>query len=201
MDLIIECLDVFGYLQLLLKFLDSVSVLVFGCKHAQRDSNALGIVRVNHRWVYLGGSSERRVGLRGQGNNLTDVSRVFLQFFLVLNYLSTPAHTQNSHLLNLRAVLSDRLYQLRHLLLSGWRVRRSLKKRAKLLSFFLGVWRYPAVICSLALEEVGHVDLVLVVFVVGVGEDIGTLQGLRAVAEDVIDDEDGRGGAGGASCV
>jgi len=57
------------------------------------------------------------------------------------------------------------------------------------------------VICRFALEEVGHVDLVLVVFVVGVGEDVGTLKGLRAVAEDVIDDEDGGGGAGGASRV
>jgi len=57
------------------------------------------------------------------------------------------------------------------------------------------------VICRLALEEVGHVDLVLVVFVVGMGEDIGTLKGLRAVAEDIIDDEDGGGGAGGASRV
>lgn len=98
-------------------------------------------------------------------------------------------------------MLSDRLYQLQHLLLSGWGVRRSLEKRAKLLSFLLGIWRHPALICRLALEEVRHVDLVLVVFVVGVGEDIGTLQGLRAVAEDIIDDEDGRGGAGGASCV
>jgi len=43
--------------------------------------------------------------------------------------------------------------------------------------------------------------LVLVVFVVGMGEDIGALKGLRAVAEDVIDDEDGGGGAGGASRV
>jgi len=40
-----------------------------------------------------------------------------------------------------------------------------------------------------------------VVFVVGMGEDIGALKGLRAVAEDVIDDEDGGGGAGGASRV
>ena len=39
------------------------------------------------------------------------------------------------------------------------------------------------------------------VFVIGVGENIGTLQSLRAVAEDVIDDEDGGGGAGGASRV
>jgi len=116
-------------------------------------------------------------------------------------YLSTPAHPQNSHLLNLRAVLSDRLHQLRHLLRSRWRVRRSLEELAKLLSFLLGVWRVPAVICRLALEEVGHVDLVLVVFVVGMGEDIGTLKGLRAVAEDIIDDEDGGGGAGGASRV
>lgn len=56
-------------------------------------------------------------------------------------------------------------------------------------------------VCRLALEEVGHVDLVLVVFVVGMGKDIGTLKRLRAVAEDVIDNEDSGGSAGRASGV
>ena len=53
----------------------------------------------------------------------------------------------------------------------------------------------------LALEEVGHVDLVLMVFVVGVCEDVGALDGLRAVAEDVVDDEDSGSGAGGSGGV
>lgn len=53
---------------------------------------------------------------------------------------------------------------------------------------------------GLAEEEIRHEDLVLVGGV-GVGEDVGALDGLVAVAEDVIDDEDGGGGVGGAGCV
>lgn len=53
---------------------------------------------------------------------------------------------------------------------------------------------------GVALEEVRHEDLVLVVLV-GVGEDVGALEGLRAEAEDVVDDEDGRGGGGGTGGV
>lgn len=39
------------------------------------------------------------------------------------------------------------------------------------------------------MEEVGHEDAVLMLLV-GVREDIGALQGLRVVAEDVVDYED-----------
>ncbi len=46
---------------------------------------------------------------------------------------------------------------------------------------------------GLAVEEVRQEDLVLVGGV-GVGEDVGALDGLRAVAEDVVDYEDGGGG-------
>lgn len=49
---------------------------------------------------------------------------------------------------------------------------------------------------GLALKEVRHVNLVLVVFVIGVGEEVCALEGLRAVSEDVVDDEDG----GGSRC-
>lgn len=51
-----------------------------------------------------------------------------------------------------------------------------------------------------AVEEIGHEDLVLVVLV-GVGEDIGALEGLGFEAEDVVDDEDGGGGGGGTGGV
>jgi len=50
---------------------------------------------------------------------------------------------------------------------------------------------------GLAEEEVGHEDAVLVVLIVGVGEDVGALQGLRREAEDVVDDENGAFGVGG----
>jgi hypothetical protein len=42
---------------------------------------------------------------------------------------------------------------------------------------------------GLSVEEVGHEDLVLVVMVT-CGEDVGTLKGLRKIAEDIVDEED-----------
>ena len=45
-----------------------------------------------------------------------------------------------------------------------------------------------------AKEEVWHIDLVLVALV-GVREDVGTLKGLWTVAEDVVDDENSGGSA------
>ena len=53
---------------------------------------------------------------------------------------------------------------------------------------------------GLAEEEIRHEDLVLVGGI-GVGEDIGALDGLVAETEYVIDDEDGGGGVGGAGGV
>ena len=51
-------------------------------------------------------------------------------------------------------------------------------------------------------EEIGHEDLVFVArFGVSVGEDVGALDCLVGEAEDVIDDEDGGGGVGGAGSV
>ena len=49
-------------------------------------------------------------------------------------------------------------------------------------------------------EKVGDEDLVLVGFV-RVGKDVSALEGLGAIAKDVIDDEDGRGSSGGAGGV
>ena len=53
---------------------------------------------------------------------------------------------------------------------------------------------------GLAVEPVGHEDLVLVVVVAG-GEDVGALDGLVEEAEDVEDDDDGLGGVLGAGDI
>jgi hypothetical protein len=50
------------------------------------------------------------------------------------------------------------------------------------------------------LKEIRHIHLVLVLFV-RVGEDVGSLQGLREKAEDVVNREDGLRGIGRASDV
>ena len=49
-------------------------------------------------------------------------------------------------------------------------------------------------------EEIRHEHLILVGGI-GVGEDVGALEGLVAEAEDVVDDEDGGGGVGGTGGV
>lgn len=49
-------------------------------------------------------------------------------------------------------------------------------------------------------EQVGHVDLVLLVLV-AVGEDVGALDGLLKVAKDVVDDDNGLVGVGGTGDV
>ena len=53
---------------------------------------------------------------------------------------------------------------------------------------------------GLAVEKVGDEDLVLVRGV-RIGENVSALDGLRREAEDVVDDEDGRCGGGGAGGV
>ena len=50
------------------------------------------------------------------------------------------------------------------------------------------------------LKEIRYINLVLALFV-GVGEDVGSLQGLREEAEDVGNREDGLRGIGRASDV
>lgn len=55
-------------------------------------------------------------------------------------------------------------------------------------------------VCVLALEEIGDEDLILVRFV-RMREDVGALQGLWPEAEDVVDDQDGFFGGGGAGGV
>lgn len=68
------------------------------------------------------------------------------------------------------------------------------------LLLFVRVWWVDGDGESLAVEEVGHVDAVLVGFV-RVGEDVGALEGLGGEAEDVEDDEDGGVGIRGAGDV
>ena len=115
-------------------------------------------------------------------------------------HLSTPTHAQAAPLLDPTRLLLNLLHQLRHLLRRLLRICRSSKEIAQLLLFFIRVgWKY-ALGQGFAEEEVGYEDLVLV-GAVGMGEDIGALDGLRAEAEDVVDDEDCTGGIGGAGCV
>lgn len=67
-------------------------------------------------------------------------------------------------------------------------------------TLFLCVGRIPGDVGGGAFEEIGHEDLVLVVFV-AMGEDVGALDGLRPEAEDVVDDQDALFSVGGAGAI
>ena len=90
-------------------------------------------------------------------------------------------------------LLPDRLHHLQHLLRILRRRRRPAKEIPNPLLFLICIWRIIAVRKGLAVEKVGHEDLVLVGGV-GVSEDVGALDSLWAVAEDVVDDKYGGGG-------
>lgn len=92
------------------------------------------------------------------------------------------------------------LDQAPHLLRRLPRIRRPTKKLSHRLLLLLRVGGEIADGEGFAVEEIGHEDTVLV-FRVGVREDIGALHGLREEAEDVVDYEEGGGGVGGARCV
>jgi hypothetical protein len=47
-------------------------------------------------------------------------------------------------------------------------------------------------VSGLSVKEVGQEDLILMVMIAR-SEDVGSLKGLREIAEDVEDEEDGRG--------
>lgn len=81
----------------------------------------------------------------------------------------------------------------------GWR-RRARKEISDALLLLIRVLRVVAVAHRFAVEKVGHEDLVLVGGV-GVGKDIGALDGLMAVPEYVINDEDGGGSVGRAGSI
>ena len=65
-----------------------------------------------------------------------------------------------------------------------------LEEVSELLSFLVGVGWIPGDVCWRTFEEIGDEDLIFV-GVVGGGEDVGALDGLGEVAEDVVDVEEG----------
>ena len=114
--------------------------------------------------------------------------------------LSTPTHAQTRPFLHPCILVPQLLDQFRYLFGGIRRTGRTGEEIAQLLLLLFVVGREDARMDGFAVEEIGHEDLVLVVLV-GVGEDIGALEGLGTEAEDVIDDEDGGGGGGGTGGV
>lgn len=203
MDLIIEPLNMFWHSQFLLEVLHRIRILILRCKHAQRNFDALSIIRIHHSRVHLSSSREASARLGSQGNNLSQQSAHHPPTHTPQKkaiYLPTPTHPQTRPLLNSTTFLFNLLHQLRHLLRSLLRICRAPKERSNPLLLLLRIRRVILVAQGLAEEEIRHEDLVLVGGI-GVGEDIGALESLVAETEDVIDDKDGGGGVGGAGGV
>ena len=116
-------------------------------------------------------------------------------------HLPAPTHAQNTQCFNLRTVFLDRFHQAEKLFSRLWRRCGPLEESAELLALLFRVRRVPAVICWLALKEVWNVDLILVVFIVGMRQDICTLEHLRAEAKDVEDNDDRGSSRRRPSCV
>lgn len=116
------------------------------------------------------------------------------------SHLPTPAHPQTAPLFDSRGLFLNFLQQFRHLLRSVWRACRAREEVSELLLLLLRVWWEVALGEGLAEEEVGHEDLVLV-FGIGMCEDVSALDYLGREAKDVVDDQDGGGGVGRAGGV
>jgi hypothetical protein len=177
-DLVREGLDVLGYLEVGLVLLDVVRRLVLGRQNAHGDLDLLRVGRVQHGRMALDRGLE--LGLLACDER---------------GHLATPAVAQDTPAADvwiaLRRFLDD--------FLDLWQVQGGsgpgLEEVAELLSLFLGVRWIPGNVGGLALEEVGHEDLVLVFFV-RMGEDISALDCLGEEAENVVYGKDGLRGIG-----
>jgi len=182
MDLVREPLNDVGNLETLLPLLNLRLVLIFARKHSKWNGDIRCIPSRNHSWMGCRRNTEWR-SLRGAQ----------------IHNLAAPAKSENSPLLNsllLAQLLDDLLYAREGLGGCGL----VLEESAELLLVLIGLGRIPADVRRLALEEIGHEDLVLAVLVGG-SEDVGALDGLGEKAEDVVDDQDASFGSGGTSGI
>lgn len=178
-------------LDTLFPLLDGLLVLILARQHGNGDADASGIVGINHGRVACSSSLEDGVLLRGQVYNL-----------------ATPAEANDTEGCNVLVLALDLLDDLGNAADGlGW-CTGGLEELAETLALLLlswlsvilswirthkkthGVRRVVVDVNRLALEEVGHEDLVLVLLVTGC-KDIGTLESLVLEAENVVDDEDG----------
>lgn len=190
MNLVVVPLDNVLGLDTLLPLLNSLLVLILAGQHGNGNRNASGIVRINHSGMACSSSLEKRILLRRQVYNLaapaeTDNAKGCDVLVLTLDLLNDLGKTADS--LGWCTGGLEELTETLALLLLLWLlvVRSSIWNAT---SNAYSVRRVVADVDGLALEEVRHEDLVLVLLVAGC-EDIGTLDGLVLEAKDVVDDQ------------
>jgi hypothetical protein len=191
MNLIVVPLDKVLSLNTLLPLLNGLLVLILTGQHGNGNANASSVVRVNHSRVTCSSSLEKRILLRRQVYNLaapaeTDNGKGCDVLVLALDLVDDLGDTANG--LGWCTGGLEELTQTLALLLLSWLsiVQSSMRN---VTSKTYSVRRVVADVDGLALEKVGHKDLVLILLVAGC-EDISTLDGLILEAKDVVDDQD-----------
>lgn len=188
MNLVIKPLNLVLDLEALLPLLHSLLVLVLGRNHQVRDSDARSIARVNHCRMTGSGSLELGARLRCQVDDL-----------------AAPAEAHDTPFADAGVFAGELIDDFRNAADRLWWSSSGREELAELLALFLlcncsvyplaimvelkkaySVWWVPLDWNRLALKEVGHEDLVLMVLV-GMSKDISTLEGLREEAENIVD--------------
>lgn len=190
MDLVGEEFDHVLDLEAILPLLHCVLVLVLGGEHGKRNRDVGGVLGVNHGRVSGGGDLE--LGARG-GDEVDNLVRSVYHPSSThekIMYLAAPAEAENGPRVKALHLADDFIDDLGHARYRLGRRGRSSEELAKLLLLLVVVGRVPRNVGGVALEPIGHEDLVFAV-VVGRGEDVGALERLREESENVVDDQDG----------
>lgn len=145
---------------------NGVLVLIFGWQNSDWDCDLGCIDRINHSRMNSRRSLEWCTLLRHE-----------------VYYLAAPAISDNSEALNV-VLLFDSSDEVRYTLDSLRRRSSRAEELSKFLALLFIVWWVPGDVRWRTFEEIGHEYLVLLLLIT-VREDIGALEGLRKVTEDV----------------
>lgn len=181
-NVVMERIDLVGSLQIVAKFLDGITILIFGGNHLKWNRDLARVRRIDHSWMTDHTRLEWRSSSRSKGN---DLMLVLLPFSLSL-YLATPAHAHPSPPRNAACLASraDLLNELRQEtgVLRG--IGRPREKIAKSFFLFLGIWWEAIQRHRLAKKHVGHIHPVRLL-TIRISQHISSLQHLGREAEDV----------------
>ena len=158
--------------KVLLVFPNSGLVFILRWQNSNGDRDLGSVVGIYHCWMDGGSSLERRAFLTAQ-----------------IDDFSTPAVAHDAERLEARIFALDSFQNLRNAPKCLWRCGWALEEGTQFLALFGCVRRVPGDVGWVTLEEVWHENLVRFLMITR-RQNIGTLNSLREVAEDVINNED-----------
>ena len=168
-NLVLVVLEEVRGLQIRLVLLACIDILVHGGQHGHRDRYRGRIVRINHGRVALHGGLEQRVLARAKRSDF-----------------AAPAVPHDTPAAGKPLAGGTELVRFgedaRDTRQGVWWWSLGLEEVTQFGLLIIGFWRVPGDIGGRALEEIGHEDAVGLLRVRS-GEDVGTLEGLVAVAK------------------